>query len=198
MPRPKPIAPVNSDFVKPIIVAGVFLIIYALINGVFTLANTKIQYTSISTDSNSKLETPSASVGLVSAELTELRAKVRVDAHEAWQNTNIFVEKGSTVQIKVLDGKWTEWKGMREYNRGAGSNYICAVTMKAETCVEPVPDFPSGALIGRIDRQILKIGSSGKFTAAQSGVLQLRMNDGDAGIHDNDGLLTVEVVLITR
>jgi len=191
MPRPKPIAPVNSDFVKPIIVAGVFLIIYTLINGVFTLQNTKILYPSPSINSESEMP-------LVSAELTELRAKVRVDAHEAWQNTNIFVEKGSTVQIKVLDGKWTEWKGMREYNRGAGSNYICAVTMKAETCVESVPDFPSGALIGRIDRQILKIGSSGKFTAAQSGVLQLRMNDGDTGIHDNDGLLTVEVVLITR
>jgi len=191
MPRPKPIAPVNSDFVKPIIVAGVFLIIYALINGVFTLQNTKILHPSPSINSESEMP-------LVSAELTELRAKVRVDAREAWQNTNLFVEKGSIVQLKVVGGKWTEWKGMRGYNLGAGSDYICAKTMKAESCVEPVPDFPSGALIGRIDRQILKIGSSGKFTAAQSGVLQLRMNDGDTGIHDNDGLLTVEVVLITR
>jgi hypothetical protein len=191
MPKPKQQPVANPDFVKPIIVAGVFLIIYAIVNGIFTLANTKILHPSPSTGSN--LETP-----LVSAELIEMRAKVLVDAREAWQTTNLFVEKGVTVRIKVLDGEWTEWKGVREYNLGDGSSYICAQTMKAENCVEPVPDFPSGALIGRIDRQILKIGADGRFTAAQSGILQLRMNDGDNGLYDNNGVLTVEVVIFNR
>jgi hypothetical protein len=70
--------------------------------------------------------------------------------------------------------------------------------MKAENCVEPVPDFPSGALVGRIDRQILKIGADGRFTANESGVLQLRMNDGDNGLYDNNGVLTVEIVIFNR
>ncbi len=67
--------------------------------------------------------------------------------------------------------------------------------MKSENCIEPVPDFPSGALIGRIDRQTLKVGSSGIFTAVRSGVLQLRMNDADTGLYDNAGVLKVEIVI---
>ena len=187
MPKPKQQPVANPDFVKPVIVAGVFLMAYVIVNGVFALANTKILHPSPSTGFG--LETP-----LVSAELIEMRAKVLVDAREAWQTTNLFVEKGVIVHIKVLDGEWTEWKGVREDNLGDGSGYICAQTMKVENCVEPVPDFSSGALIGRIDRQILKIGAEGIFTAAQSGVLQLRMNDADIGLHDNNGALTAEVV----
>ncbi|MBK9925608.1 MAG: hypothetical protein IPP66_09980 [Anaerolineales bacterium] len=188
MPKQKQQSSVNPDFVKPIILAGVFLIIYAIINGFFTLANTRIIHPSPSA-------VPALETVFVSTELIEMRAKVHVDAHEAWQNTNIFVEKGTTVQVKVLDGEWTEWDGVRGDNSGNGSGYICAKTMKSENCIEPVPDFPSGALIGRIDRQTLKIGFGGTFTADHSGVLQLRMNDADTGLYDNNGVLTVEVVL---
>ena len=188
MPKQKQQSPVTLDLVKPIILAGVFLIIYAVINGFFTLANTRIIHPSPSA-------VPASEIVFVSTELIEMRAKVLVDAHEAWQSTNIFVEKGMTVQVKVLDGEWTEWNGVRGDNSGNGSDYVCAKTMKPENCIEPVPDFPSGALIGRIDRQTLKVGSSGTFTAVRSSVLQLRINDADTGLYDNTGVLKVEVVL---
>jgi hypothetical protein len=188
MPKSKQQPLATPDFVKPIILAGVFLIVYAIINGLFTLANTRIVHPSPSA-------VPVLETVLVSTELIEMRAKVLVDAHEAWQDTNMFVEKGMTVQIKVLGGEWTEWAGVRVDNSGNGSDYICAKTMKTANCIEPAPDFPSGALIGRIDRQILKFGADGIFTAAHSGVLQLRMNDADTGLHDNNGVLTVEIVL---
>ncbi len=96
MSKQKQQSPVTLDFVKPIILAGVFLIMYALINGFFTLANTRIIHPSPSS-------VPASETAFVSTELIEMRAKVLVDAHEAWQTTNIFVEKGMTVQFKVLD-----------------------------------------------------------------------------------------------
>lgn len=176
-----------SDLIQPVRVGGVFLIIAVFIHGIFSIINTAML--------KSPSEVYQTPVEL-SVELITLRTVVKVNAHEGWQSTKIFVEKDSKVKIKVLNGDWTEWLEKRPLNSGNGSNYICSQIMNIENCVEPVPDFPSGALIGRIDRQILKIGADGKFIAEQSGILQLRINDADIGLHDNDGELIIEIMIL--
>ena len=51
----------------------------------------------------------------------------------------------------------------------------------------------AGGLIGRIGDQIFGVGKSVTLVAKQSGRLQLRINDDDDGLHDNNGELTVEI-----
>ena len=182
---------VNPDFTRPVVIGGLFLLAAVIAHGIFMLANTKLYLSpSIKTEDEEPLS--------VTADMLDLKAVLMVDAREGWQGTNLFVEKGSRIRIKVLDGKWTEWSGVRDPGVGDGSEYICGEVMNPDDCVEPVPDFPSGALIGRIDKQVLKIGSSGKFTTEESGMLKLRINDADSGLYDNSGVLKVEIVVSVR
>jgi hypothetical protein len=86
------------------------------------------------------------------------------------------------------------------------SNYICANLEPAGQCVEPLPTFPSGALIGVVIPHVIAytpgvspngifgIGSRATVTAPISGDLWLRINDADGGLSDNDGILTVRVI----
>jgi hypothetical protein len=62
-------------------------------------------------------------------------------------------------------------------------------------CVEPLPDFPAGALVGRIGGETFGVGKGVTLVAEQTGMLELRINDGDDGLDDNDGELTVQIRL---
>lgn len=177
----------SPDPTQSVRIGGIFLIIAVFIHGVFSVITTAML------KPTDEVYPPQVEL---SAELVESKTIVKVSADRGWQSTKIFIEKDNQVNIKVLDGEWTEWLEQRPYNTGDGSNYICSQTMNVENCVEPIPNFPSGALIGLIDQQVLKIGIDGKFIAKHSGILQLRINDADIGLHDNDGELIIEIVIL--
>jgi hypothetical protein len=100
------------------------------------------------------------------------------------------------VQITVVSGQWTHAKDP-PYNNGTGDEgYICANNMPSTQCVEPLPSAPQGSLIGRIGSTIFAVGTGRTVTADESGPLSLRMNDGDAGLYDNDGFLVVRVSIL--
>jgi hypothetical protein len=120
---------------------------------------------------------------------------IEVDARKGWQSTEISVEEGIKLTIEVIDGQWTRWKDSEPYNIGEGGGYVCAKVIPASQCVEPLPDFPAGGLIGQIGSQILGVGRGSTVVAHQSGTLLLRINDGDDGLYDNDGKLTVNITV---
>src|SRR3712207_1595938 len=100
---------------------------------------------------------------------------VRVDARKAgWQPVGIAVERGTTVRLAVVDGQWTHFRGQAAYNSGAGGDYICAEALPASACIEPVPDFPQGGLVGRIGARTFAVGEVVTLTAPASGPVQLR------------------------
>ncbi len=122
--------------------------------------------------------------------------EVTVSATQGWQDTGINIQPGMAVTVEVIAGQWTHWTGTKPYNPGDGDiYYICADHMAASQCVEPVPDFAQGGLIGRIDGEAFGIGSVGEIFLQESGNLYLRINDGDDGLFDNDGELTVRISL---
>ena len=127
------------------------------------------------------------------AELTSV--KVGIDAREGWQSTGVVVKEGMRLKIEVINGRWTRWKDTESYNTGQGGEYTCAEVIPADQCAEPLPDFPAGGLIGQIGNQVFGVGRDSTVVARQKGVLRLRINDGDDGLHDNDGQLTVEVTV---
>lgn len=118
-----------------------------------------------------------------------------IDARREWQRTDIAVTTGATVEIAVTGGQWTYWRGHAMYSTGEGTGYICGETRNPAACVEILPMYPPDMLIGRIGRQVFPIGQGTTISAEQDGALELRINDGAAGLHDNDGVLTVAVVV---
>ncbi len=114
-------------------------------------------------------------------------------ADQGWQSTGVQVTPGMKVNIEVTDGKWTHWSGVQPYNSGEGGGYVCAAAMPASQCVEPLPIFPTGSLIGKIGSQTFGIGRNTTLTVEQLGTLWLRINDGDVGLHDNAGELIVDI-----
>ncbi|HEY2979899.1 MAG TPA: hypothetical protein VGJ22_01855 [Anaerolineales bacterium] len=182
MPKRTPV----PDLVRPVAVGGLFFVLGILIAGLFLLENTRLLMKS-AVPANSNTSAP--------ADLFNAGVLVEVDAKGGWQMTNLLAKEGADITITVVDGQWTAWEGVSPYTAGAGSDYVCADAMPAERCVEPVPDFPVGTLIGRIGRQILRIGEGSHFTVKRSGLLMLRINDGDPGLHDNAGKLVVEILI---
>jgi hypothetical protein len=114
-------------------------------------------------------------------------------ANQGWQSAGIFIEQGATVTIKVISGQWTGTLGKSPFNTGEGGKYICGKVMSH--CIEPLPDFPSDGLIGQIGSPIFGIGNGTDIVAQQAGTLFMRMNDGDPGLFDNDGSLTVKITI---
>jgi hypothetical protein len=107
-----------------------------------------------------------------------------------WQNTGIHISNGERVEISVISGEWTNWRGRAPYTEGEGdSAYICG----SPGCVEPLPTVPSGALIGQIGGMTFLIGAGTVILAEVEGNLLLRINDSNGGLYDNDGSLKVKI-----
>ena len=117
----------------------------------------------------------------------------QVNAKLSWQATGISYSANEPVKFEVTGGLWTHWLGTKPYNNGVGESYICANTIPANQCTEPLPEARKGSLIGKIGGHIFAIGSGTTITAQESGELYLRINDEDAGLFDNDGILTVDL-----
>jgi hypothetical protein len=122
---------------------------------------------------------------------------VNISAKEGWQSSSILVSRGMKVKIDVVSGKWTHFKGTAPYNMGIGNpDYICSNYLSASECVEPKPEAPQGALIGKIGNVVFEINSGTTITVNESGTLFLRINDGDGGLYDNDGILEIRITLM--
>jgi len=122
---------------------------------------------------------------------------VEVFAYKGWQNTGVELIENDQVTVEYISGKWTNWIGHNQPYDGNGppNVYICAQWMDANKCVEPIPTFPAGTLIGRVGQQLIGIGNRATFIAESAGVLELRINDSDKGLHDNAGYIIVQITV---
>jgi hypothetical protein len=190
-------------------VAGRFVIVAAIISGLFLLFNTLLQQelaraasTSPSPDlrSSAPPSTPSPPSVSASPSLPESAPPAltfTVDSQLGWQDTGIELHSGGRVLIEVSDGSWTSAGGTLPLNAGDGSGYICAeAAIDASGCKELLPTSPQGALIGRVSPQVFHVGSKSLIVIGQAGALELRMNDDPAGLSDNAGQLTVSITLV--
>lgn len=126
-----------------------------------------------------------------------LTIEFEVFADKGWQSTGVRLAPGDEVSIEYVSGTWTNWKGHTPTHDGNGPTavYICADIIQADQCVEPIPDFPAGALVGRVGQQMLKIGNRLTTTVTSASNLELRINDGDEGLRDNSGSIVVRITV---
>lgn len=118
-----------------------------------------------------------------------------VFADKEWQDTGIRLDTDDEVIIEYVSGTWTSWEGSISPHSGNGpvDKYTCANVIDASQCVEPIPDFQVGALVGRVGSQLLKVGNRLTATVNSAGNLELRINDGDPGLYDNAGSIVVRI-----
>jgi hypothetical protein len=108
----------------------------------------------------------------------------------------VELQAGDSVVVEYVSGVWNNGTRQDGFDGdGPPDRYVCAEYMNASDCVEPVPDFQAGALVGRVGRQLLAIGNRLSFVVETSGHLELRMNDGDPGLNDNQGSIVVRVTV---
>ena len=143
---------------------------------------------------------------------------IAIDSTKDWQSTGITVQKGDTIVVSVVGGKWTvlrmqvspndiaqlpeEYSGMQVWanvnpeNTGDGGGYTC-FEYGVPNC--PVPTAKVGTLIGKLNLngEPFPIGNKKSFIASDNGLLFLRVNDGEkeglANLSDNGGVLAVEI-----
>ncbi len=113
----------------------------------------------------------------------------RVYAYRGWQSMGIFVHPGEKVSIRA-SGEWL-------YSPEVG--YVgpegASPSRYPAPSYYPLPIGIGGCLIGRIGEQgqPFYIGKRAVLLADTSGLLHLRINDDI--VTDNDGYLTVEIVV---
>ena len=122
-----------------------------------------------------------------------ISVSTQVDASLTWQDTGFLSEANNAIAVEVVSGLWTHQVGVEPYNNGVGGSYICTDYLPPNECGEPMPEVPQGALIGKIGSHLFAIGSETTVATQQSGNLYLCINDGDDGLYDNDGILTLDI-----
>lgn len=109
-------------------------------------------------------------------------------ASQGWNSTGIHLRAGDTFQVAYLSGQIRD--GAVAAADASGIAYVCSHA----GCCEPLPGVPRDALIGRIGSQVFYIGNGGQFSAPKTGTLELRLNDCDAGLYDNQGALRLLII----
>lgn len=112
-----------------------------------------------------------------------------VDARQGWQPASLTVAAGTRLVLQVRSGEWTHSPGSPNPNQGQGVGQACALRQPPSTCAEPLPNAPTGSLIGRIGGQMFAIGSGAAVAAPAAGDLWLRLNEADTELADNNGRL---------
>jgi hypothetical protein len=124
------------------------------------------------------------------------RRVVRVDSRQGWQWTGMTVPTGARVSFEVIKGEWTSQKGVTPNTGAAGTGWICGRETSPSQCAEPAPNASTGSLIARIGEQVSATPAVGGYISDHpGGQLWLRINDADAGLLDNEGVLEVRVIV---
>jgi hypothetical protein len=116
-----------------------------------------------------------------------------ISSRTGWQQSRILLNAGDKFQVNYRGGSWTvDYKNF-PYVGPAG--YSPDVDKTIAQAYKFDSSVPYGYLVGQVGngKKILIGNKAGPFTADVSGILSLRINDGDSSLADNDGAITVVI-----
>ncbi|MEU3148656.1 serine/threonine-protein kinase [Streptomyces sp. NPDC006999] len=125
-------------------------------------------------------------------------AEQAVAADVGWQPVKeAVVREGDSVTVRFREGEWTvdstsmPMTGPTGYDAENDRKLEFAKDCKVD------PEAPFGTLLTRLsgaeDAQVRPVGDAVTFQAAGDGMVELRVNDGEGCLQDNQGELTVSV-----
>ncbi|MBU6535999.1 serine/threonine-protein kinase [Streptomyces mayonensis] len=150
-----------------------------------------------------KVVTPAPSASPVASPVTTPEAtatsyELVVDAHDGWQPVeDAVVGAGDTVTVTFREGEWTVDRQRMPMTGPGGYDAETDGQLDFAANCKIVPDAPFGTLVTRVadtdDAPALAIGDGKTFKVGGDGLVQLRVNDADVCLDDNNGTITVTV-----
>jgi hypothetical protein len=116
------------------------------------------------------------------------RFVTKIKADRGWQPAGLLTA-GQTVEI-TAEGKWT-WDARNRALAWFDANGAPFTPYLGNQLLRGVN---GGSLIGRIGDKVFSVGVATQVVANRTGRLELRINDDDNSLKDNDGELTVAIV----
>ncbi|MET8869639.1 hypothetical protein ABZW11_42480 [Nonomuraea sp. NPDC004580] len=114
-----------------------------------------------------------------------------VSAEKGWQHAGVYVEPGDLVRIRAIGGRWTvdHWK-VPYVSAGGYSRYTDRRIFQG---CKVLGRHAYGTLIAKVNGDHYRVGNRGYLRVRQAGFLQLRINDADGCLRDNDGAVRVKI-----
>ncbi|MEV1169155.1 hypothetical protein [Nonomuraea sp. NPDC049784] len=116
-----------------------------------------------------------------------------ISAESGWQNAGVYVEPGDLVQIYYVGGRWTV--DHREFPYVSSRGYPWHIDREIYQGCKILSQHPYGTLIAKVNGDYYRVGTRASIRARQEGFLQLRINDADGCLRDNDGAVRVKITI---
>jgi hypothetical protein len=123
----------------------------------------------------------------------------KVSARIGWQQTPLYVRKGSEYSVEYKVGDWTV--DYRNFDYVGPQGYPPSIDSQIYQGCKLNPNWPYAMLLGKVGQngQLFSVGGNGfsnlgdvrTFTAPTEGSLYLRIHDDDRCLGDNGGSITV-------
>jgi hypothetical protein len=116
-----------------------------------------------------------------------------ISATAKWQETGLYLNKGDQYYIYYRGGSWTVNNKTAPYVGPDGYSSAVDKTITPGRDAKIDSSVPYGYLLGMVGQgNVILIGNQeGPFTADANGFLNLRINEVDSELVDNDGAITV-------
>jgi hypothetical protein len=123
-------------------------------------------------------------------------ATATVSSTSGWQQTSFKLRKNQSYTVSFLSGSWTV--DLRNFSSVGPGGYSDSVDRTIYQGCKYYPQRNYGVLLGKVGDSgaDFPIGEGGTFTASSSGLLNLRINDDDACLGDNNGSVKMYVSTI--
>jgi hypothetical protein len=141
---------------------------------------------------------------------------IAIDKKKDWQKTGVSVNKGDSISIQVIGGKWTTSRVLMsvdekeslppnikvlqifsypQFEQDGQGLYESCNKYNVKNC--PVPDAPWGALVARINYGVpFLVGNKNVVVSPTDGGFFLGINDDQNELMDNVGVLAVTIEVI--
>jgi hypothetical protein len=114
-----------------------------------------------------------------------------ISSESGWQNAGVYVEPDDMVRIHHVSGRWTV--DYREFPYVSSAGYAWRLDRRIYQGCKILSRHPHGSMIARINNDHYRVGSRALIEARQAGFPQLRVNDADGCLRDNDGAVRVKI-----
>ncbi|MEO3891263.1 hypothetical protein [Nonomuraea sp. B5E05] len=116
-----------------------------------------------------------------------------ISAEKGWQHAGVYVEPGDMVRIRYVGGRWTV--DYREFPYVSSAGYARHIDRRIYQQCKILSRHPHGSMIAKINGDHYRVGSRALIRARQAGFLQLRVNDANGCLRDNDGSVRVKITV---
>ncbi|MGN9786005.1 hypothetical protein ACTMTF_31575 [Nonomuraea sp. ZG12] len=117
-----------------------------------------------------------------------------ISSESGWQRAGVFVEPGDLVRVQQVGGSWTV--DHRRFDYVSARGYTWRADRHIAQGCKILNSRTYGTMVGKVNGHVFKVGTGLVFRAQEEGFLELRINDADRCLGDNDGAIRVKISIL--